>query len=212
MNQESRHTPRKDIPVFRAETRWQISPLGRKMCRHAVAQLAGWLSQHIILKPFHRTASLHNSFLRAESRHDSRDKVCYTDFEEPADKFRLWCFHGRLSGQQAQYLKVKTVKRRELGCSVFMQHRKEVEQVLCCIRVDFLIWTFGCLYENHVVKSGIWVTFLKSGEYNSSIHFQSQITMQNQPHPQYILIPETNSNSLSAGSKEVRLLFARSGG
>jgi hypothetical protein len=52
---------------------------------------------------------------------------------------------------------------------------KKFDWVLYCIRIDFLISTFGGLYENHAVQSGISVTFLKSGEHDSSNHFQTHI-------------------------------------
>jgi hypothetical protein len=52
---------------------------------------------------------------------------------------------------------------------------KKFDWVLYCIRIDFLISIFGGLYENTAVQSGISVTFLKSGEHDSSIHFQTHI-------------------------------------
>jgi hypothetical protein len=52
---------------------------------------------------------------------------------------------------------------------------KNFDTVFYCIRIDFLISTFGGLYENHGVQSEISVIFLKSGEHDSSVHFQTHI-------------------------------------
>jgi hypothetical protein len=84
-------------------------------------------------------------------------------------------FDSRASQQQVQLLKVTTVRNGYWVALCLYNSDKKFVWVLYCIRIDFLIPTFGGLYENHAVQSGISVTFLKSGEHDSSIHFQTHI-------------------------------------
>jgi len=84
-------------------------------------------------------------------------------------------FYSRASRQQVQLLKVTTVRNGNWAVLCLYNSDKKFDWVLYCIRIDFLISTFGSLYENHAVQSGISVTFLKSGEHDSSIHFKTHI-------------------------------------